>query len=671
MPTKALAEALLEAKKMECESYDGSKFFGKVKEKNGRWCISGRCNACESKWHDDLVDAAKQECCGRGSEPEPDRGVCLNPKEDPDKGIGSSALYLLPKCTGNAPDYESGSFCKPPPSSSSSDKPSSSSSSSSSNAPSSSSESPPSSSSSLLACFKERQDAQREKESLELNCLAGQGSPDFGIDDRNCLWGHCDRPSSSSSEQSSSSEEASSSSSSSDDGGNACLVSASKSYLQKPVNYYDDWVYIGKESYGSKHVARNSLKPGSKFFDVLGRAYDKMKAKIKYYVFKDAVERDEFDVPLEFEVHARIIKDSDGNDIQVFVKEDKSNGLRRDSSFYWDGSWEVFDFEKSTNKMSLKNHSGSTSLRKYDSNDHLLENYLIDEKGDTLISEQYEWKNGRLVRMIENGMERAYIYGNKITDTVHVVPSDEGIRFHSGYNKSVGKMPSEGDPMYKYFTLDPYGYTYYDKENERVVYSTSNIFVLSKLPASGAPNYFCQEINDRPRMPAVECIRYTKEYVLREAKREYPYPNKKDTILYGESHADPDTTMSCECIDGKYHVKYSDTTTNEYIQVMKSGWRYNMDWKEYCWTKEEMQNTYDHEVMHIKNARDKVRELSGKYFKEIIFDTEHECRINGVAKFLVLEKAWGNWYQMEQGHKGKKWRGVTYGQYRAGVQCPN
>ncbi len=42
------------------------------------------------------------------------------------------------------------------------------------------------------------------------------------------------------------------------------------------MKYYC-FFYIGKESYGSKHVARNSLKPGSKFFDVLGRAYDKMK----------------------------------------------------------------------------------------------------------------------------------------------------------------------------------------------------------------------------------------------------------------------------------------------------------------------------------------------------------------------------------------------------------
>jgi len=120
-------------------------------------------------------------------------------------------------------------------------------------------------------------------------------------------------------------------------GSSRYLEVTSKLFLQKPVNYYDDWVYIGKESYGSRHATRSSLKPGTKFFDVLGRAYGKMKARIKYYVFKDAIKREEFETPLEFEVWARIIKDSDGNDIQVFIKEDKRNWLRKESSFYYDG----------------------------------------------------------------------------------------------------------------------------------------------------------------------------------------------------------------------------------------------------------------------------------------------------------------------------------------------
>ncbi|MDR2594911.1 MAG: hypothetical protein LBC87_09110, partial [Fibromonadaceae bacterium] len=48
-----------------------------------------------------------------------------------------------------------------------------------------------------------------------------------------------------------------------------------------------------------------------------------------------------------------VIKDSDGNDVRVFVKEDKKRGLRRDSSFYWNGSWEVFEMNVSHERINL------------------------------------------------------------------------------------------------------------------------------------------------------------------------------------------------------------------------------------------------------------------------------------------------------------------------------
>ena len=37
--------------------------------------------------------------------------------------------------------------------------------------------------------------------------------------------------------------------------------------LQKPASNYDDWVYVGKETYGSRHVSsRATIKPGTKFY---------------------------------------------------------------------------------------------------------------------------------------------------------------------------------------------------------------------------------------------------------------------------------------------------------------------------------------------------------------------------------------------------------------------
>jgi hypothetical protein len=94
-------------------------------------------------------------------------------------------------------------------------------------------------------------------------------------------------------------------------------------------------------------VTFRSLKSGTKFFDALGRVYEEMKIRLAYYIFKDAVQKNERDITLEFEVWARIIEDAEGNDIQAFIKEDKRNGLRRDSSFYYDGSWEIFEKEPS------------------------------------------------------------------------------------------------------------------------------------------------------------------------------------------------------------------------------------------------------------------------------------------------------------------------------------
>jgi hypothetical protein len=126
-----------------------------------------------------------------------------------------------------------------------------------------------------------------------------------------------------------------------DGGSNVCQTSPAFKSLKKEANIYDDWVYMGKETYGSKHTTSRSLKSGTKFFDALGRVYEEMKIRLAYYIFKDAVQKNERDITLEFEVWARIIKDSEGNDIQAFIKEDKARGLRRDSSFYWNGYWEV------------------------------------------------------------------------------------------------------------------------------------------------------------------------------------------------------------------------------------------------------------------------------------------------------------------------------------------
>jgi hypothetical protein len=85
---------------------------------------------------------------------------------------------------------------------------------------------------------------------------------------------------------------------------------------------------------------------------------------------------------------------------------------------------------------------------------------------------------------------------------------------------------------------------------------------------------------------------------------------------------------NCICENGKYYAKHQDIVLFEYIQIVKSGWRYNKSegiWKEFCWTNQDIQSTYDHEVMHIENIRKKITELSKKYYDNAWFETYIEC----------------------------------------------
>jgi len=436
------------------------------------------------------------------------------------------------------------------------------------------------------------------------------------------------------------------------------------------MNLYDDWVYIGKETYGSRHVS-GPAKFSTKFFDVLGRAYDKMKANIKYYVFKEAIENKR-SVALEFEVYMRIIEDSDGNDVRVFVKEDKANGLRKDSSFYSDGSWEVFEINHISNEVSLKISSGAISLRKYDSNDRLIENYLVGEKGDTLISEQYKWKNGRLVKTIFNKIERIYLYGKKSTDTVYVIPSDEELRYsHPGYNKSVGLIPEENVPLYKLFSRNPYNYISFENERELIAnyFVSENSIQQNVLRKSINNSYAIQENG----MPKLECIRYEKKDVPNTAEnRLIGYPRELGQILYGHTDYQLSLKYECQCNAlGKYQPLFTSEAISKKIEVYLSVWKYNYPneyWHELCWDKRDIQNTYNHETQHIKNARQVAKNIAASAII-ITYDTKEKCKEYAEEEQKWLTDKWYMWYDLEQEHKNENPKSPPKGVPRNGYQC--
>jgi len=437
------------------------------------------------------------------------------------------------------------------------------------------------------------------------------------------------------------------------------------------MNYYDDWVYIGKETYGSRHTTSRTLKPGTKFFDVLGRMYDKMKARIAYYVFKDAIEKSERDVALEFDMWARIVKDSEGNDIQVFIKEDKANGLRRDSSFYWDGSWEVFE-KKPSGVARLRASDGTVSWSRYDDKNRLTESYLLNKKGDTLISEQYEWKNGRLAKTIIDGVTRSYIYGKTLRDTVRVIPSDNWIRdyYNSGYNGTAGKIPEEGTPEYGIFARWPYRYALSEKSSGTyfaVKNSTGSLNVLQKrFDYSGSCVDKQPSISDTVR---IVCIRDERNEIPDNdsTRRQgyYGWPGKERLLSYGASDAQFHLTFECKCnAFGKYQAYFSGSTVNEIIAIKQSTWRYYNEgqyWQERCWYKGDLNNTYEHEVAHIKNCREKADRIA-KSAIAITYDAIEKCREQASKEHTWLENKWKLWYEKEQNHGNPN--SPTYGGLR-------
>ncbi|MDR0516737.1 MAG: hypothetical protein LBH25_06780, partial [Fibromonadaceae bacterium] len=81
-----------------------------------------------------------------------------------------------------------------------------------------------------------------------------------------------------------------------------------------------------------------------------------------------------------------------------------TNGLRRDSISYYDGSWEVSEIDSLAKSIKYESSHGIKINYLHDDKWRLT-NKTITDKNDTLRSERYIWENGRLVKTIFNGEE--------------------------------------------------------------------------------------------------------------------------------------------------------------------------------------------------------------------------------------------------------------------------
>jgi hypothetical protein len=351
----------------------------------------------------------------------------------------------------------------------------------------------------------------------------------------------------------------------------------------------------------------------------------------------------------------------------MFIKKDEKNKFRKDSSFYYDGYWEVFEFDDALRETRFRTASGVGSLRKYDYKNRLKEYYRIGEKGDTLKSEQYEWQDGLLVRMTANDVVRNYIYGKTLRDPVRVEPSDEGFNYHRGYNGTAGKIPEEGTLDYETFSRNPYGHVHFgeeEEEDEEDEYEQGNISFAAKK-TSGSLNVLARTtssgcVTKIDGFPAARCVRFTKNDALTSITRQnvedvlfYGYPCGETSPIFGMSSFKLSVTHTCKCNEsGKYQPYFTGKITNPSIEVYQNSWIYESfrnDWSERCWHPEDLMRTYRHEIEHIKNGK-RIADVVNSFTLRFEVNTQRECEKNVEQERQIIKDMWDEWYENEIGH---------------------
>jgi hypothetical protein len=407
----------------------------------------------------------------------------------------------------------------------------------------------------------------------------------------------------------------------------------------------ESWKYVRKKVYDRKKVSQSRVKPNSKFFDVLGRAYHKVKSQIRYFVRNSDIEKTEYEHSFEFAVYKKVIRDENGNEIEVFRKEDKQNELRRDSTHYHDGYWEVIESDNTNRMVKSETVMGVKTITKYSSTWHI-EKFHLTNKGDTVTKEQYFWNNDKLVRMIQNGLERHYIYGKTLQDTVKVIPSDEGLYFHSGYNNSVGKIPDKDDPMYEYYAKDPYGgeYSSENRKQNRVLKKLNNYQYPVMEVDIPEPKWINPNINLCKKANLMVC------------------PRNDDIsgfVKFGKLLLSTDnSSMTTVCVLNTdicgYKIDYDTYVEINGFQILQSVLIFNpqaKDYDRYCRTKQELQDTYDHERIHILNARKYAEKIANAFMPKEIYLLKKDCEFfKKDAEKNIFEK-FNIWKRKEAEHK--------------------
>jgi hypothetical protein len=355
----------------------------------------------------------------------------------------------------------------------------------------------------------------------------------------------------------------------------------------------------------------------------------------KYYAKEKMPIGEEYTFEKEFEVWARMIKDGNGDDVQMFRKEDKRNGFTKDSLFYYNGYWEVLETDERALTIKSRTSLGVTTVSSHDYKWRVTSNIMTNKYNDTITHDIYFWENGRLVKTIFDGMERIFVYGKTLRDMVKVIPPDDGLYFHSGYNNTAGMIPDENDPEYFFFAKSPYS----------VYFTQRGMPVLHRHYEIGP-----REIDYSYPIPVYE----------------YPILKdnlKKDSIyLYGKSSGEtrfkPNIISECPNNNGCFNLGYRPEIVYETIILYQSHLVYDNNkkkWQRYCRTPAQLSDTYDHEKKHVDNARNILMEYSEMTMKyepssANSFSTKNECETSAQARKKKFYELWNEWQKREFKH---------------------
>ena len=696
---KMAKQVLLAKEEMECEEkggeFEGGVYRFKMPNDSIEYCVAGRCDVCHSQWYKKFVENWKDSVCceTRGKEPNTNNGTCISPPPfDSTKiGVKHSNITAFPGCSkadagtnnnfcyrsssssvssssvaSSSSNISSSSISSSSAESSSSNDSSSSEDSSSSGDSSSSEESSSSNDSSSSEepyssseeqedanCHPNSSEAQATLHNAEAKCWSMQMESGYQLDDNGCLTGECyggiyssdddDGLSSTSEWESSSSEE-------------RCI---DISLLKESGDEEEDQsTYVGKEKYTSRTISYEEVTPSSGFFDALGRMYKTIKSKIKYFMGIDTKVKKTVEVGEELEVR-KINEVFDGKNVTSYRKISEDRKIDIDSIVFEDGLYSVMEINNNLNYVRFRNEMGEELYSIYNDENMRIKSFYIG------LHDEYIYDS--------EGRQKPFIL-NINGDTAYL-----NIDFFSALNN--------------------YEASNEDEEN-RALAKNNNTAENDELKEKDrlAHNNKCLGLVQKKDMPYTQCPRYKKNQIPYKNKRKF-YPSNYEYILkakekgietdqvegpsYAETLADLGKTGSskfkCVCgKDGKYYHKL-EYWRNTNIYVYKSLWSYDnksKKWNETCASKDDMQNSYNHEIKHYIRAQNVYNRYRKLYMYEETndtkinnFTTEERCTEEGEKGMQIFMREFETWSNDEYMHAHKS--APRPSDNRETATCPN